>query len=149
MLRKVRGHSKSCHGVCLRVVKIFTISDHSASLLWLKFVRDLVCSHLVLLLRILRDYDFSWSELFVGLRSLALHFSPGRNPNGKKRRIPISLSCSPCEGNLDLHENLDTEQASFRLTLGIFLVCGGLLVLLLVSALGVASPPSSVGGRIL
>ena len=42
--------------------------------------------------------------------------------------IPISLTWCLCEGNQDLHENLDTEQALFRLTPGIFLVRGGLLV---------------------
>ena len=69
------------------------------------------------------------NSLLVFGVGLALHFLSRSEPKRQETpRIPISLSCSPCEGNLDLHENLDTEQASFRLTLGIFLICGGLLV---------------------
>ena len=89
-----------------------------------------VCSHLVLLLRILvTATSLGPNSLLVFGVGLALHFFSKSEPKRQEPPgIPISLSFSPCEGKQDLHENLDTEQRPFRLTLGILLVCGGLLV---------------------
>ena len=68
------------------------------------------------------------NSLLVFGVGLALHvFSKSEPKRQELSGILISLSCSSCEGNHCLHENLDTDQAPFRLALGIFLVCGGLL----------------------
>ena len=62
------------------------------------------------------------NSLLVFGVGLALHFFSKSEPKRQE------LSGIPIEGNQGLDENLDTDQAPFRLSLWIFLVCGGMLV---------------------